>query len=86
MPRPLSSSAGSRAAAVLDAREAQEALRQAAVAESMREVAEAAAPPSIETARSARASDSAFARMGYVDDAEIEAHVRDLLARRAAGQ
>ena len=52
----------------------------------MREVAEAAAPPSIETARSARASDSAFARMGYVDDAEIEAHVRDLLARRAAGQ
>lgn len=25
-----------------------------------------------------------FARMGYVDDAEIEAHVRDLLSRRAA--
>ncbi|GAA1851381.1 large exoprotein [Microbacterium koreense] len=86
LPRPLASSAGSRAAAVLDAREARDALRRAAIAESMREAAEAAAPPSIETARTARVSESSFTRMGYVDDAEIEAHVRDVLSRRAAGQ
>jgi len=82
LPRPLTASAGSRAAAVLDAEEAREALRQAAVEEAMRVRAEQQRPPSIETVRPARE----FARMGYVDDAEIEAHVRDLLARRASGQ
>lgn len=83
LPRPLTASAGSRAAAVLEAEAAREALRQAALEESMRERAEAQRPPSIEVARAARAGD--FSRMGYVDDAEIEAHVRDLLTRRAAG-
>ena len=87
LPRPLTASAGSRAAALLDAAAAQEALRQAAVDETIRERAERAAPPSIDTARRAPAADAPdFARMGYVDDAAIEEHVRSLLARRAVGQ
>jgi hypothetical protein len=47
-----------------------------------------AQPPSIDTARTARtaSAESEYARMGYVDDAEIEAHVRQLLTRRAAGE
>ena len=84
LPRPLTASAGSRAAAVLDAEAARAALRQAALEESMRERAEAQRPPSIDTARPAAASE--FSRMGYVDDAEIEEHVRRLLERRASGQ
>ncbi len=86
LPKPLTASAGSRAAAVLDGAAARAALRQAALEESMRERAERAAPPSIDTARRARAAEPDFARMGYVDDAEIEAHVRRLLERRAVGQ
>ncbi len=85
LPRPLTASAGSRASAVLDATAAQDALRQAALDEAMRQRAEAQRPPSIDTARVAREG-SEYSRMGYVDDAEIEAHVRRLLARRAAGQ
>ncbi len=83
LPRPLASSAGSRAAAVLDEQEAREALRVAAREEALRELAEKAQPPSIDTARVARAAE--YSRMGYVDDAEIEEHVRRLLARRAVG-
>lgn len=88
LPRPLTASAGSRAAAVLDGAAAREALRHAAVEEAMRERAEQAAPPSIETARRTHAASAQpdFARMGYVDDAAIEEHVRALLERRAAGQ
>lgn len=78
LPRPLTASAGSRAAALLDAEEAREALRQSALEESLRQQVEAQRPPSIDTARVARAK--------LTDDADIEAHVRDLLARRAAGQ
>ncbi|MEZ3159450.1 large exoprotein [Microbacterium sp. BWT-B31] len=88
LPRPLTSSAGSRAAAVLEVENAHEALRRAALEEAMRARAEAQAPPSIERVREAKATTSApseYARMGYVDDAEIEAHVRRLLERRAAG-
>lgn len=84
LPRPLTASAGSRAAAMLDAEAAREALRRAAREESLRERVEADAPPSIGAARAARESE--FARMGHVDDAEIEAHVRRLLERRASGQ
>jgi hypothetical protein len=80
LPQPLTASAGSRAAAILDATEAQESLRQAAVAEAMRQRAEALRPPSITPAR------VATARGQLTDDAEIEAHVRELLARRAVGQ
>lgn len=83
LPRPLASSAGSRAAAVLDAHSAREALRAAAREEAVRDLARESEPPSIDTARTARASE--YSRMGYVDDAEIEDHVRRLLARRAVG-
>lgn len=87
LPRPLTASAGSRAAAAVDAAAARAALRQVAVEEAARVQAERRRPPSIDTARVARASAQAaeFARMGHVDDAEIEAHVRALLQRRAAG-
>ena len=97
IPRALASSAGSRAAVMRDAADAREALRAAALDEAKRERAERAAPPSIDTARIARAegekrtqvgkpaASSPFARMGYVDDAEIEEHVRLLLDSRRAG-
>lgn len=88
LPRPLVSSAGSRAAAVLDQAEARAALREAAREQALRDLARESAPPSIDTVRTARAAapaPSAYAGMGYVDDAEIEDHVRQLLARRAVG-
>jgi len=93
LPRPLTASAGSRAAAVLDGAAARQALREAALEEAKRARAARVAPPSIAVARAEReeqqspaVSASPFASMGYVDDAEIEAHVRRLLTqRRAAG-
>lgn len=87
LPRPLSSSAGSAAAAMRDAVDAREGLRRAALEEAKRVQAEKAAPTSIETVRPAESAPaaSAFARMGYVDDAEIEEHVRRMLQQRAAG-
>jgi len=84
LPRPLVSSAGSRAAGVLDGAAAREALRQAALEEALREREAPQRPPSLVEARRSRDA-AAFARMGYVDDAEIEAHVRQLLERRVAG-
>ncbi|GAA1698094.1 hypothetical protein GCM10009808_14470 [Microbacterium sediminicola] len=94
LPAPLTAAAGSRAAAMMDAEDARAALRQAAMDEAMRAKAAAAAPPTIEHARVVRERAQTtqrqtggsvdFTRLGYVDDAEIEAHVRDLLARRAA--
>lgn len=88
LPRPLTASAGSRAAAVLDAEAARAALRQAALEQAMLARTAPPQPPSIDTARTSRtaSSESEYARMGYVDDAEIEAHVRQLLTRRAAGE
>ncbi|WP_194395906.1 large exoprotein [Microbacterium atlanticum] len=88
LPRPLTASVGSRAAAVLDAEAARAALRQAALEEAMVARSAAPQPAAIEVARTARAASDgeAYGRMGYVDDAEIEAHVRQLLTRRAAGQ
>ncbi len=88
LPQPLSSAQGSRAAAVLDGAAAQAALREAAWDEVKRERAEKVAPPSIAAARTQRERSSAspYTSMGYVDDAEIEAHVRQLLEqRRVAG-
>ncbi|KTS60191.1 MULTISPECIES: hypothetical protein [Microbacterium] len=85
LPRPLVASAGSRAAAVVDEQLAREALRAAAREEAAREIAAAQAPTPIETARPA-AAPSPYAAMGYVDDTEIEDHVRRLLERRASGQ
>lgn len=83
LPRPLTGSAGSQASAALDVVDAQEALRRAALEESMRVRAQAQRPPSIAVARKARADAAALAG---ADDSEIEAHVRELLARRAVGQ
>ncbi|MCT9821155.1 large exoprotein [Microbacterium sp. W1N] len=82
LPRPLTASAGSRAAAVLDEAEARDALRRAALEEAMRERAAKSAPRAIDPARRERAA----ALAGPGDDTAIEAHVRDLLARRASGQ
>jgi hypothetical protein len=77
LPRPLTASAGSRAAAVLAGAAEREQLRQAALDEPLRERAERERPAELDTAR--------LARMGHVDDAEIEAHVRALLRERAVG-
>lgn len=83
LPRPLVSSAGSRASAVLDGADA---LRAAAREEALRARAAELQPPSIAVARRAHdeSAASAYSRLGQVDDAEIEAHVRQLLASRAS--
>lgn len=81
LPQPLSSATGSRAAMVLDTADAHRALRAAAHEESLRAKAERQRPPDIAAARAAR--EEVFA--GPADDADIEAHVRRLLASRAAG-
>lgn len=88
LPRPLTASAGSRAAATLDAAREQDRLRQVAQEDAM--LARAArtapgAPTSIEGARRSR-DEVAFAGGAGAGDEAIEAHVRALLARRAVGQ
>lgn len=82
LPEPLVSVAGSRAQAAQAQIEAQEERRKAARVAALRERAEQMAP---EAPVALPAASSPYARMGFVDDAEIEAHVRDLLSRRAAG-
>lgn len=84
LPRPLTASTGSRASLALDVEDARRSLRAAALDEAMRAEEERRRPVAIPepAAREARPE---YARMGFVDDAEIEEHVRDLLARRAAG-
>ncbi|MFN8086726.1 MAG: hypothetical protein U0Q04_07145 [Microbacterium sp.] len=84
LPRPLTASAGSRAATVLDEAAARDALRRAALDEAVRARAEAQRPPSIAVARTRR--DDEFAGGPGAGDDAIEAHVRQLLARRASGQ
>ncbi|HET8926787.1 MAG TPA: large exoprotein [Microbacterium sp.] len=81
LPQPLSSATGSGAATTLDSAEAQRALRAAAREEALRARAERQRPPDIAAARAAR--EEALARPA--DDADIEAHVRRLLASRAVG-
>lgn len=80
LPAPLSTTAGSRAATALDTEDARRALHDASRAEQLRERAARLrpAPPDIAAARQAKAPDPN-------DDASIEAHVRRLLADRAAG-
>lgn len=89
LPRPLSTVTGTSAAAAQDARDAREALRRAAMEEAARQRAAEAAPVPIRPVRPAApqrpAAASPYASMGVVSDEEIEAHVRTLLARRAAG-
>ncbi|WP_341973972.1 hypothetical protein [Microbacterium sp. LWO13-1.2] len=82
LPEPLVSVAGSRAQAARAEMDAQDERRKAARLAELRERAERMArpaPPQIPAAT------SPYARMGFVDDAEIESHVREMLARRAAG-
>jgi hypothetical protein len=82
LPEPLVSVAGSRAQAAQDQIEAQEQRRKAARVAALRERAEQMAPAA---PTPLPAASSPYSRMGFVDDAEIEAHVRELLSRRAAG-
>ncbi|WP_096359600.1 MULTISPECIES: hypothetical protein [unclassified Microbacterium] len=82
LPEPLVSVPGSRAQAAQAQMEAQEQRRKAARVAALRERAEQMAP---EAPVALPAASSPYARMGFVDDAEIEAHVRELLSRRAAG-
>ncbi|WP_040166141.1 hypothetical protein [Microbacterium gorillae] len=86
LPNPLSNVAGSRAAVAQDRIDAHAALRRVALEEAARQKAEQDAPVRIDTARPAARAEEAspFTRMGYIDDEAVEAHVRDLLARRAA--
>ena len=84
LPEPMVSVAGSRAQVARAQLDAQQDLREAARREALREKAEQLAPAA-PVALPAPSADSPYARMGFVDDAEIEAHVRELLARRAAG-
>lgn len=96
VPEPMVSVAGSRAQAAHLSAEEQRARHEAAREEELRRRAERMAPPAPVTlparapaaapvARPAAASGPDFSKMGYVDDAEIEAHVRQLLAGRATG-
>ncbi|KJL31359.1 hypothetical protein RS86_03481 [Microbacterium azadirachtae] len=86
LPEPLVSVAGSRAHAARATIDAQTLAREAARAAELQRKADELAPPApAELPAPAVAQDSPYARMGYVDDAEIEAHVRQLLAQRAAG-
>lgn len=85
LPEPLVSVEGSRAYAARASAEAQRARAEAAHAEELRRRAERMAPPPPVEVPVAAAAASDFSKMGYVDDAEIEEHVRQLLARRAVG-
>lgn len=86
LPEPLVAVAGSRAQVARAELDAQEERRTAARLAELRERAERLAPATpVQIPAAAPAAASPFAKMGYVDDAEIEAHVRDLLAKRAAG-
>lgn len=90
LPEPLVSVAGSRAQTARAEMDAQEELRKATRLAELRERAERMAPEApvrlpAPQSEPAAAAASPYARMGFVDDAEIEAHVRELLAKRAAG-
>ena len=95
LPEPLVSVTGSRAHAARATIDAQALAREAARAAELQRKADELAPsapvvlpsPAVASAAAEErtAEASPYARMGYVDDAEIEAHVRRLLAQRAAG-
>jgi len=83
LPEPLVSMSGSRAQAAMAQHDAQAERRKAARLAELRERAEQMAPPA--PVQLPPAASSPYAKMGFVDDAEIEAHVREMLARRSAG-
>jgi len=89
LPQPMVAVAGSRAQAAQAANEARVAAVQAAREAELRQRAQEMAQPAptelVPVAAESKSVESPYTAMGYVDDAEIEAHVRQLLHRRAAG-
>ncbi|MES2865637.1 hypothetical protein [Microbacterium profundi] len=85
LPAPLVQVAGSATQIARAEIDAQQALRRAARVAALRERAEEMAAPAPVSLPAAKEATSPYARMGFVDDAEIEQHVRQLLERRAAG-
>lgn len=88
LPEPMVAVAGSLAQTAQAEIEAQQELRRAERVARLRERAEQMTPPapvSLPAAPAARESASPYAQMGFVDDAEIEDHVRQMLQRRVAG-
>lgn len=88
LPEPLVAVAGSRAHAAQATIDAQQLAKEAARAAELQRRAEqiaAPAPTAIPAPAASTEEASPYARMGFVDDAEIEAHVRELLSRRIAG-
>src|SRR5690606_29054711 len=88
LPQPMVAVAGSRAQAARAQIDAQAERRRAERRAELRRRAEELAPPAptvLPVPAAAQEAESPYARMGVVDDAEIEAHVRQLLARRATG-
>lgn len=85
LPAPLVTVAGSATQIARAEIDAQQALRRAARVAALRERAEEMAAPAPVSLPAAKEASSPYARMGFVDDAEIEQHVRQLLERRAAG-
>ena len=85
LPQPMVSVAGSRAQAARAAIEAREAAVRAARAEELQRRAAEMAPQAPAVLAPAAETTSPYATMGFVDDEEIEAHVRQLLERRVAG-
>ncbi|MBO0980032.1 hypothetical protein [Microbacterium sp. SD291] len=82
LPEPLVSVSGSRAQTARAEIDAKEQRRKAARLAELRERAEQMTPPA---PAQLPAASTPYSRMGFVDDAEIEAHVREMLSRRAAG-
>lgn len=85
LPEPLVSVTGSRAHAARATIDAQVLAREAARTAELQRRAEQLAEPAPIALPVAPREESPYAGMGYVDDAEIEAHVRRLFAQRAAG-
>ncbi len=85
LPQPLVTVAGSRAQVARAEIDAAEELRRAARIAELRERAANIAPEEPVRLDPAARAASPYAAMGLVDDAEIEDHVRQLLARRAVG-
>lgn len=85
LPEPMVAVAGSAAQIARAQIEAQQELRRAARVAALRERAEQMAAPAPVSLPAAKEAPSPYARMGFVDDEEIEQHVRRLLEGRAAG-
>ena len=85
LPESMAAVAGSATQIALAEIEAQQELRRAARVAALRERAEQMAAPAPVSLPVSKDAPSPYARMGIVDDEEIEQHVRQLLERRAAG-